>query len=151
VTEIDHAAALLRAGQLVAFPTETVYGLGANALDADAVKRIFEAKGRPFSSPLIVHVASIEMARELAADWPPAASGSASRRTQSHEPFSLPREFPSLRQARTASPNYPQLPRRTSVKRFRIYSCSTADHVPLASRVLSSHSQAQPRASSGQA
>jgi L-threonylcarbamoyladenylate synthase len=64
---------LLRAGELVAFPTETVYGLGANALDATAVRRIFEAKGRPFSSPLIVHVANIAMARELAAEWPDAA------------------------------------------------------------------------------
>jgi L-threonylcarbamoyladenylate synthase len=70
VSEIDRAAALLRAGRLVVFPTETVYGLGANALDADAVRRIFEAKGRPMSSPLIVHVASIEMARELASEWP---------------------------------------------------------------------------------
>jgi L-threonylcarbamoyladenylate synthase len=50
-----------------------VYGLGANALDAAAVERIFEAKRRPRTSPLIVHVASIEMARELAAEWPPAA------------------------------------------------------------------------------
>jgi L-threonylcarbamoyladenylate synthase len=64
---------LLRAGKLVAFPTETVYGLGANALDAAAVRSIFEAKGRPASSPLIVHVASIEMARELASPWPDAA------------------------------------------------------------------------------
>ena len=70
---IARAAGLLRAGRLVAFPTETVYGLGANALDADAVKRIFEAKGRPYSSPLIVHVASIDAARELAAKWPEAA------------------------------------------------------------------------------
>ena len=67
---IERAAALLRAGGLVAFPTETVYGLGANALDENAVRRIFEAKGRPFSSPLIVHVASIGMARELALEWP---------------------------------------------------------------------------------
>jgi L-threonylcarbamoyladenylate synthase len=65
---------LIRAGRLVAFPTETVYGLGANALDAAAVERIFEAKGRPRSSPLIVHVASVEMARELAAEWPAAAA-----------------------------------------------------------------------------
>jgi L-threonylcarbamoyladenylate synthase len=70
---ISRAAGLLRAGRLVAFPTETVYGLGANALDAEAVKRIFEAKGRPYSSPLIVHVASIDAARELAAEWPAAA------------------------------------------------------------------------------
>ena len=66
---ILRAAELIRAGGLVAFPTETVYGLGANALDASAVQRIFTAKGRPASSPLIVHVASVEMARELAAEW----------------------------------------------------------------------------------
>ncbi len=69
-SEIERAANLLRAGKLVAFPTETVYGLGANALDEAAVRRIFEAKGRPESSPLIVHVASIEMARDLALTWP---------------------------------------------------------------------------------
>jgi L-threonylcarbamoyladenylate synthase len=68
--EVQRAAELLRAGRLVAFPTETVYGLGANALDETAVRRIFEAKGRPHSSPLIVHVASIEMAQELALTWP---------------------------------------------------------------------------------
>jgi len=71
--QIEHAAALIRAGKLVAFPTETVYGLGANALDARAVERIFVAKGRPRTSPLIVHVDSIEMARDLAAGWPGAA------------------------------------------------------------------------------
>lgn len=71
--EIKRAAVLLRAGGLVAFPTETVYGLGANALDATAVQRIFAAKGRPLSSPLIVHVDSIGMARELASEWPEAA------------------------------------------------------------------------------
>jgi tRNA A37 threonylcarbamoyladenosine synthetase subunit TsaC/SUA5/YrdC len=63
--QIDQAARLLKAGRLVAFPTETVYGLGANALDADAVARIYAAKQRPATSPLIVHVASIEMARAL--------------------------------------------------------------------------------------
>ena len=63
--EIDRAARLLKAGRLVAFPTETVYGLGANALDADAVARIYAAKRRPATSPLIVHVASIEMVRLL--------------------------------------------------------------------------------------
>jgi L-threonylcarbamoyladenylate synthase len=68
--DLEKAAELLRAGRLVAFPTETVYGLGANALDEAAVRRIFEAKGRPFSSPLIVHVASVEMARDLAREWP---------------------------------------------------------------------------------
>jgi len=73
VTTIEKAVDLLRAGRLVAFPTETVYGLGANALDEDAVRRIFAAKGRPLSSPLIVHVDSIDMARELALKWPEAA------------------------------------------------------------------------------
>jgi L-threonylcarbamoyladenylate synthase len=71
--DVASAAAAIRAGKLVAFPTETVYGLGANALDAAAVARIFAAKGRPKTSPLIVHVDSIEMARGLAARWPDAA------------------------------------------------------------------------------
>ncbi len=70
---IAHAAELIRTGRLVAFPTETVYGLGANALDAEAVARIFAAKRRPRTSPLIVHVDSIAMARTLAAAWPEAA------------------------------------------------------------------------------
>ena len=70
---IERAAGLIRAGRLVAFPTETVYGLGANALDPDAVGRIFAAKGRPRNSPLIVHVDSIEMARALASHWSAAA------------------------------------------------------------------------------
>src|SRR5271154_2053623 len=71
--EIERAAQLIRAGKLVAFPTETVYGLGANALDAEAVARIFAVKGRPRGSPLIVHVDSLEMARGLALDWPDSA------------------------------------------------------------------------------
>ena len=67
------AARILRAGGLVAFPTETVYGIGANALDARAVARIFEAKGRPSDNPIIVHVADAQAARELASPWPAAA------------------------------------------------------------------------------
>jgi L-threonylcarbamoyladenylate synthase len=70
---LARAAALLRSGELVAFPTETVYGLGANALDERAVQRIYEAKGRPATSPLIVHVDSVAMARSLASLWPAAA------------------------------------------------------------------------------
>jgi L-threonylcarbamoyladenylate synthase len=70
---VERAAALIRAGKLVAFPTETVYGLGANALDEAAIECIFQAKGRPRTSPLIVHIDSIEMACELAAEWPEAA------------------------------------------------------------------------------
>ncbi len=76
---IAEAAELIRAGRLVAFPTETVYGLGANALDPAAVARVFEAKGRPATNPLIVHVANVEAARELAADWPPVADRLAER------------------------------------------------------------------------
>src|SRR3954447_26922591 len=70
---IRRAAGVLRAGGLVAFPTETVYGLGANALDDAAVRRIFEAKGRPASNPVIVHVADAGQARTVAADWPAVA------------------------------------------------------------------------------
>ena len=55
--DIKAAAAIINNGGLVAFPTETVYGLGANALDADAVARIYEAKGRPSDNPMIVHIA----------------------------------------------------------------------------------------------
>ena len=68
--EVERAGELIRAGRLVAFPTETVYGLGANALDENAVKRIYEVKQRPAESPLIVHVCSVEMARSLARAWP---------------------------------------------------------------------------------
>ncbi|WP_395788837.1 L-threonylcarbamoyladenylate synthase [Aquimonas sp.] len=71
---IDRAAALLRAGELVAFPTETVYGLGALALDPAAVAKIYAAKQRPRSSPLIAHVASIEQARSLVHEWPETAA-----------------------------------------------------------------------------
>ncbi|HEX6060189.1 MAG TPA: L-threonylcarbamoyladenylate synthase [Gemmatimonadaceae bacterium] len=67
---IAPAAALLREGGLVAFPTETVYGLGAHALEEKAVLRIYEAKGRPSFNPLIVHVADVEGARRLVSAWP---------------------------------------------------------------------------------
>lgn len=68
--ELQRAAEVIRQGGLVAFPTETVYGLGANALDADAVRRVFEAKRRPWASPLIVHVGDEAMARAVTAEWP---------------------------------------------------------------------------------
>ena len=68
---IQRAAELLRAGEVVALPTETVYGLAANALNAAAVARIFEIKGRPARNPIIVHVASIAIAKKLAERfWP---------------------------------------------------------------------------------
>jgi L-threonylcarbamoyladenylate synthase len=66
---LREASELLRAGRLVVFPTETVYGLGAHALDDAAVERIYEAKGRPSLNPLIVHVADAAAARMLASDW----------------------------------------------------------------------------------
>ncbi len=65
---INDAVAVLRSGGLVAFPTETVYGLGADALKTDAVKKVFEAKGRPSDNPLIVHVASLEIAWHFMAE-----------------------------------------------------------------------------------
>jgi len=71
---VARASELLRAGQLVALPTETVYGLAANAWNADAVRRIFEVKGRPSQNPIIVHVASLELARRCVSDWPPPAA-----------------------------------------------------------------------------
>jgi L-threonylcarbamoyladenylate synthase len=70
---IRRAAELVRAGGLVAFPTETVYGLGANALDDAAVQRIFAAKQRPGYNPLIVHVPDVAAARRVVATWPEAA------------------------------------------------------------------------------
>ncbi len=62
---LRRAGELLQSGELVAFPTETVYGLGANALSQEAVSRIFQAKGRPSDNPLIVHVPSLEAAKPL--------------------------------------------------------------------------------------
>jgi L-threonylcarbamoyladenylate synthase len=71
---VEAAAAVMRAGGLVAFPTETVYGLGARALDARAVERVFAAKGRPPAHPIIVHVASEADATAIARAWPHAAA-----------------------------------------------------------------------------
>jgi L-threonylcarbamoyladenylate synthase len=80
ISGLDALAARLRAGELVAFPTETVYGLGADATNSDAVLKIYETKGRPRFNPLIVHVADLAMAealvefspmaRKLATFWP---------------------------------------------------------------------------------
>ena len=70
---ISNAAMVLRAGGLVAFPTETVYGLGADATSAAAVQRIYDAKGRPAANPIIVHVASVEAACEVVTEWPDTA------------------------------------------------------------------------------
>lgn len=78
-TESERAVAIarvverLKAGDVVALPTETVYGLAANALDAKAVARIYAVKGRPAHNPIIVHVADLDMARQCAANWPSTA------------------------------------------------------------------------------
>jgi len=71
---LEEATRILRAGGLVAFPTETVYGLGANALDAAAVARIYAAKGRPSYNPLIVHVRDASAVDSVAREWPDAAA-----------------------------------------------------------------------------
>ncbi|NJP41616.1 threonylcarbamoyl-AMP synthase [Oscillospiraceae bacterium HV4-5-C5C] len=68
--QLERAAEALRAGLLVAFPTETVYGLGGNALLPDTVKRIYRAKGRPSDNPLIVHVSKIDEINPLISRWP---------------------------------------------------------------------------------
>src|SRR5688500_8942505 len=76
---LSRAAECLRRGGLVAFPTETVYGLGAHALDRDAVRRLFAAKGRPANDPLIVHVARFEQVAPLVSALPETASALAAR------------------------------------------------------------------------
>jgi L-threonylcarbamoyladenylate synthase len=81
---ISKAAALLRAGELVAFPTETVYGLGADARNGEAVAAIYEAKGRPAFNPLIVHLADTDMAKSFV-DW----TGTADRLAQAFWPGPL--------------------------------------------------------------
>ena len=68
---LQDAAKLIRDGELVAFPTETVYGLGGNALDAEAAQKIYAAKGRPGDNPLIVHISHIDMMDELVEEMTP--------------------------------------------------------------------------------
>ena len=70
VDTLDQAALALRSGSLVAFPTETVYGLGADATNASAVARIYEVKGRPADHPLIVHIAGLDSLESWTSDFP---------------------------------------------------------------------------------
>jgi len=79
VSDLERAVNILRAGRLVAFPTETVYGLGADATNADAVTKIFAAKGRPATNPLIVHVADIDVAKRYTTRWTDAAQALAEK------------------------------------------------------------------------
>ena len=74
MSDVDQALAVLRAGGLVAIPTETVYGLAADASNADAVRRIFAIKRRPLEHPLIVHIAAAAQLGEWAATIPPSAA-----------------------------------------------------------------------------
>ena len=67
---VKRATELLRVGEVVALPTETVYGLAANALDEKAVAKIFRIKDRPANNPIIVHIASVEMAKRCVTAWP---------------------------------------------------------------------------------
>ena len=76
---LDLAAGIVKQGGLVAFATETVYGLGAVATNSEAVSRIFEAKGRPARNPVIVHVTGVAQARECVDEWPSAAETLAAR------------------------------------------------------------------------
>jgi L-threonylcarbamoyladenylate synthase len=89
--ELAEAAQVLRAGGLVAFPTETVYGLGANALDAEAVRGIFQAKGRPSGNPLIIHVSDHAMLRLVVANWTATAQKLADRFCPGPLTFVLPK------------------------------------------------------------
>ena len=77
--QAEQAAAILRRGGLVGIPTETVYGLGANGLDGEAVARIFAAKGRPQDNPLILHIPSADWLERYCVDIPPAAYALAER------------------------------------------------------------------------
>ncbi len=79
MSDVIHAVQILRNGGLVAFPTETVYGLGADATNPNAIMKIYTVKGRPTTNPLIVHVADQSVARRYAAHWPPAADALAKK------------------------------------------------------------------------
>src|SRR5258708_35244475 len=91
---LAHAAALLRNGRLVAFPTETVYGLGADAGHADAVRAIFAAKGRPSEHPVIVHIAHAAHVDSWAREFPRGARALAAAVAPGPLPLILPRAAP---------------------------------------------------------
>src|SRR3989338_7826505 len=97
---IKKAAALLRAGGVVAFPTETVYGLGADGLNPEACARIFEIKGRPRFDPLILHECSAARARKLFSEVPAAARKLMNR----FWPGPLPLVLPKARAVQGAGP-----------------------------------------------
>lgn len=143
---IERAARELLAGRLVAFPTETVYGLGAVATDRDAVAAVFRGKGRPATDPLIVHVPSVGAAREVVDDWPIAAQRLADAfwpgpltlvlPRAAHIPTEVTAGGPSVAVRVPAHPVADALLRRVarpvaapSANRFGRVSPTTADHV----------------------
>ena len=145
-SELERAVEALRAGRLVGLPTETVYGLGANALDPVAVALVFELKGRPRFDPLIVHVADVAAARALVAAWPEEAERLAAAAWPGPLTLVLPKRdhVPHLVTAGLASvavrvPKHPltlELLRRVglpiaapSANRFGGVSPTTAEHV----------------------
>ncbi|MEP7362178.1 MAG: L-threonylcarbamoyladenylate synthase [Acidobacteriota bacterium] len=143
---VGEAAALIRAGDVVAFATETVYGLGANALNEEAVRRIYALKGRPATSPLIVHVSSVEMAQSLVTEWSETAARLAERYwpgpltlvlpKQPHVPGLVTAGLPSVGIRMPAHPQALELIRQAGVpvaapsaNRFTQLSPTTAAHV----------------------
>jgi L-threonylcarbamoyladenylate synthase len=103
-TELDEAVNLLRSGQLVAIPTETVYGLAANALDEDAVLKVFKAKNRPQFNPLIVHLPDWSAVGKYAAEIPAAAEVLAQKFTPGPLTFLLKKHRPPIRNPQSAIP-----------------------------------------------
>lgn len=146
-SELAEAVQLVRAGGVVAFPTETVYGLGADATNPRAVARIFEIKARPRFDPLIVHVESAAAAQAIASDWPVEASRLAERFWPGPLTLVLPRRAETIPDIVTAGlttvavrvPDHPvaiELIRRAGVpiaapsaNRFGSVSPTTAAHV----------------------
>ncbi|MDB5349264.1 MAG: Sua5/YciO/YrdC/YwlC family protein [Planctomycetota bacterium] len=143
---IDEAAQILRSGGLVAFATETVYGLGADATSPEAVAKIFVAKGRPSYNPLIVHAADIAMARSCVASWPEAANDLAQVFWPGPLTFVLPRSeiihdlvtagrgtvgvrIPALRVARSLISRVGRPLAAPSANRSNRISPTTAEHV----------------------
>ena len=105
--EIAAALQRLKSGGLAAFPTETVYGLGADARSQPAVRRVFEVKGRPAHNPLIVHVAGEEMARPSRAPGPPRPPASPPPSGQAPSPSSCPGARASPTWSPPAGPPWP--------------------------------------------
>jgi len=130
------AAEVIRRGGLVAFATETVYGLGADATSPRAVARIFEAKGRPGTNPLIVHLDSIESARPVAATWPDLAEALGTRFWPGPLTLVLPRARGLADAVTAGGPNVAIRVPRPMVARDLIARCGLPIAAPSANRSL---------------